>query len=534
MNFCIHSATWLVLFLFISIPTAQVIHSGSHNDLPAYASYVRECLDNLMEFGTDTYGKIHTPILVSIIDIDSLKCPENPIKSDEYYRVTRRERRNPSGANLLADQPLLKTMRFLSHYMGDNNYAKFAYNYENYYLNELIDEKGFIWWGWHRHYDVYKDLRDGHAGNHHEIHTLFNIDWESLWNTNPAAVEKEINAIWKWQVINKKTGEINRHGDGLQGCDFTMSAGAIFKAFVFMHLKTNDQAWMDRANLITNYYWNRRNTNTNLIPERPNAGTDRFDGSTFVTSVTGMYCYSLLKSYEISGNEVFLKHALAYLKAYFNYGYDESTEKFWGALQLDGTPIPGPRIYTENIDSEQGYFANQPRGHLDLWEPYVLGYQYAIYTAQAYIYAYELSGDEDMLDAASKFANWIITTPPGSKESENTWYSGYSEFLGKEGTYAGKYGRSISFFLHLYIATGKIKYKQHAVKMADEAIDKLYYNGFFRGHPSKNYSEAIDGIGFLLYALLQLDHVIQNPKGAIKNRGISIGANQIKMPLDNW
>jgi len=55
-----------------------------------------------------------------------------------------------------------------------------------------------------------------------------------------------------------------------------------------------------------------------------------------------------------------------------------------------------------------------------------------------------------MLSAAKRFAAWINKTPPGTIETMNTWYSSYSEGPGQKGTYAGKYGRTISFFLHLY------------------------------------------------------------------------------------
>ena len=528
---------WLsfVVSLFISQLSTNYVSKYISNveNSSSYTDYVKEVLDNLIEYGTDRYGEVHTPMLVSIIDIDSLTCPKYPDSLDEYYRVTRRERRNPAGSNMLSDQPLLKVMRWYSNASGNNKYADFASDYERYVLENLIDKKGFVWWGWHRHYDVYKDQMNGHAGNHHEIHALFDIDWESLWTTNPTAVSNEIEAIWNWQVIDKETGEINRHGDGKKGCDFTMSAGAIITSFAFIYSKTKDSIWLDRALLIANYNWKNRNLETNLLPERPNAGTERFDGSTFVTSIPGLYCYSLLRAYDLTKHKKFLDQSLCFLDAYHSYGYDNDTGKFWGALRLDGTPIPGPRFFTDNIDSKEGYLANQPRGHLDLWEPYVLGYQYAIYTAQAYVYAYHLSGNEDMLVAAHKFANWIISTPPGSRESVNTWYKGYSDFMGTKGTYAGKYGRTISFMIHLYLLTGDNIYKQEAIKYANEAIDKLYYKGFLRGHPSKNYYEAIDGAGFLLYALLKLDFLLQDTKGAVEDNSIYL-PNGIRMSLQNW
>ncbi len=292
-----------------------------------YDRYVEECLDTLMEHGTDRYGKTNTPILVSILDVDSRSCPSDPPALDEYVRVTRRARRAPGGSNLLADQPLLKTMYALSAATGKNQYREFADRYAGYVMTNLVDDKGFFWWGWHRYYDVHRDLTLG-ADYHlatdgtHEIHANHAIAWDRLWAVNQDAVKKEIEAIWQWHVVDKATGEVNRHGDGTRGCDFSMSAGAFIEAFCFLYGKTGEQSWLDRARLLADYYWTRRNMDTNLIPERPNAGAFRFDGGCFTTSVTGLHCHSLLLAYEMTGETVYRDHALAYLKAYARYGYE--------------------------------------------------------------------------------------------------------------------------------------------------------------------------------------------------------------------
>ncbi len=524
------------------------LYSGEPNisdDQVPYSSYVKECLDILMEYGIDKYGDVHAPILVSILDVETRTCPPLPEKLDEYVRVTRRDRRSPGGSNLLTDQPTLKTMYAWSDITGSRSYADFADRYAGYVMKNLVDEQGFFWWGWHRHYDIFKDSKKGHNPNMarwgknvipHEIHAINGIAWDRLWAVDKGAVTKAIEAIWSWHVIDKESGEVNRHGDGNKGCDFTMSGGAFIEAFAFMYSNTKDQQWISRAKLIASYYWNRRNPKTNLLPERPNAGTKRFDGCSFVTSITGLYCHSLLQAYEMTKEKCFRDHAVAYLKAYAKFGFDEKSGKFWGALKLDGTPISGPRIFTKNIDSAGGYAAAQPRGHLDLWEPYVAGYQYAIYTAQAYAYAYQLTEDPDMLTAAKRFAMWISKAPPGSVETEGTWYKDYSEGPGREGTYAGKYGRTISFLLHLYVLTEDVQYLNAARSMADTAIAKLRHKGLFRGHPAKPYYEAIDGVGYFLYALLALDQIVTDPKAVLSKRAIVVGRGEQKtaMNLDNW
>ncbi len=507
--------TMMVVFSLVLLPTSFSTEKAS------YIDHVTTCLDQLIKHGRDEYGTKQGPIFVSILDVETKTCPQNPKPLDEAWRVTRRERRNPAGANLLHDQPLIKTMMTVASLQNQPKYKQSAHDYMETYMKHLADEKGFFWWGWHRHYDVYKDQKDGHSGNHHEIHAIHAIAWDHLWEVNPEAVRQEIDAIWEWHVIDKKTGEINRHGDGNRGCDFTMSGGAIMHAFAFLYTKTQEPAWLDRAKLIAKYYWERRNPQTDLIPERPNAGSDRFDGGSFVTAITGCYCHALMKCYELTGESMFLDHALAYLKAYAKYGYDPQSGLFWGALKLDGTPIPGPRM-------KEGYAKYEPRGHLDLWEPYVAGYQFPLYTAQAYAHAFHLSREPLMLQTAQRFARWIVKTPPGSQESENTWYDEYNEKFGHQGTYAEKYGRAISFFLHLYALTKDKSYLDQARTYAERAMTKLHHKGLFRGHPAKPYYEAVDGVGFLLYALVELeqatkslDHFIQLEK-------------ENKIHFDNW
>ena len=63
--------------------------------------------------------------------------------------------------------------------------------------------------------------------------------------------------------------------------------------------------------------------------------------------------------------------------------------------------------------------------------------------------------------------------------------------------------------LHVHALTGSDEYRLFARQVANEAVSKLYYNGLLRGHPCKPYYEAVDGVGYLLYALVQLDQALQ-------------------------
>ncbi len=122
-----------------------------------HAASVEACVNILMQQGTDRYGRVHTPMLVSILDVETRTCPEVPEALDEYFRVTRRGRRSPAGSNLLTDQPTLRAMHRLSEMTGEREYADFADRYAGHVMRNLVDEQGFFWWGWHRHYDVFRE-----------------------------------------------------------------------------------------------------------------------------------------------------------------------------------------------------------------------------------------------------------------------------------------------------------------------------------------------------------------------------------------
>jgi hypothetical protein len=471
-----------------------------------YRQYARQCIDLLIEHGTDRYGTVRSPMLMSILDVRTRQCPADPPALDQQWRVIRRGRRNPGGGNLYMDQPTLRAMGILSEMTGETRYRDFVRRSAAWTLKNLADEKGFLWWGWHRHYDAHRDKKTGHSGNPHEIHVQ-QIAWPLLWDVDREAAVREIEAIWQWHVIDKETGEVNRHGDGRRGCDFAMSGGEILRAFAFLHSETGEKLWHDRARLVADDYWKARHQDTKLIPNRPNAGKKRFDGSHFDTSIIGLHCPALLDAWQWTKDRRFRHYAVAYLKAYARLGYDAEAEQFWGSLTLDGQPNRGPRV-------PSGYAGYEPRGHIDLWEPYVAGYEMPIYAAQAYAYAYDLTREPELLDAARRWADCIRRAWPPRECSPNAWYRDYSRHWAPHGTYAGLYGRTLSFLLHLHALTEDAEYLDLARDVAKESVSKLLYRGLFRGHPAKPTYEATDGVGYLLVALLQLDAALDHGKGA--------------------
>ena len=56
---------------------------------------VANCANTLITEGTDRYGSVHSDMFVSILDVETHECPENPLwlDSEAYYEVGRSHRR---------------------------------------------------------------------------------------------------------------------------------------------------------------------------------------------------------------------------------------------------------------------------------------------------------------------------------------------------------------------------------------------------------------------------------------------------------
>ena len=74
---------YIIFALLMSAPNFYCQNDQDKKEISVqkedYIVYVKECLDLLLDFGRDRYGKIHSPILVSILDAESRECPQMPL-----------------------------------------------------------------------------------------------------------------------------------------------------------------------------------------------------------------------------------------------------------------------------------------------------------------------------------------------------------------------------------------------------------------------------------------------------------------------
>ena len=508
-----------------SIEAPLVLPSGitrgeveSNPSFPTYLSYATEVMDNLMTYGTDRYGAVQSQLLVSNLDV---RTKDNPLAADlaladMNVRIFRQGRRAPGGMNFLHNQPIYRAMNRASQVTGDSTYADFVEANVDWALTNLINGDGTIHWGWHRHYDVHTDTQTGHSGSVHEMLGVNAPLWEQMWQNDSAAVDNAIEQIWQGHVINKTSGLINRHNNA-GGIPFIISYGSFIEAFAFMSAKSPGiisgapaatDTWIERAKLLEAYVWNGRDPTTNLVGDVAQLpGT--WYGDTASSTLPGVYIPGLLRAYEYSGDTYFRDRALTYLDAYGTYSYDGSADKFLGAIRLDGSPRPLPRVrYNETTVAVSVW---EPRGYIDMWAPVTDGTMTAYSDAAQFIAkAYEMFGatgslTTPLLTTAERWASTIRENMPATETDSGPWYNQYSNEWAKFGTYADHYGQSIDFFLTMYDETGDDSYLLSARDMAKDGVSALWYDGLLRGHAAKPYYEAVDGVGILLEALVNLD-----------------------------
>lgn len=490
----IFAPTVLLIFACFSSASAEPV---SKDEL---LKVVTDCIDNLLEHGRDQYGDVHTPLLMCVMDIHTNTSPQHRETFDAMIRSEGRlHRRNPGGSDLWEDQPLLRTMYALADRHGRSDYASAADDYTRAFFVRSVKPNGLNAWGSHIYYDAYTDAPggDGDGTGPHETLVLV-PNWERMWAATPDQVKRQIDNTWQCHIVDVESGIFNRHDDNSLGCDFAFFGGEMAYAFSVAYQKTGDPEYLSRAKTIANRHWNARNPETNLTPDAPSTG-DRYDAHHCFTTVTGPYAALLLKCFDATGDTMFRDQALAYIRAYLKYGWDADANQWHAMLALDGTPVMSQ-------EKGSGYDVWKPTGYIDIWRTVMFSYEFPILAAQTSLYAYDLTGDAATLESAQHWATNINAAMPPAygrrwgEELEKAIPG--STALG--GTYAENYGRSISFFLGLHYATKDPAHLDTAHTLARDAIEKLVENGWVKGQPAKHYYESTDGVGFLLYALLEL------------------------------
>ena len=505
-----------------------------------YLDKVRTTLDNLIDHGRDRYGTEHSPLFAAILHQDSLECPQtppdyptDPVRLDPgRYK----NRRAPGGGDVYFDQATLKSMDLMTQLTGDPRYRKAALDALRFALNRAVDSKGFPAIGGHMYWDFYRD-RLACQGEHHELWN-WPLAWDLWWDADPGRMKAYARLMWDWHVVDKTTGEINRHSDRQRGYAFTYTSASIISQWAFVASRTELEPYRTWCAKVAGFHWSRRDPRTNLF--------DSLGGRRATTACFTTMQATVARDWIVAGrhtkNDKLVQMGRAILDAYARYGYDRMTGLFYASLKLDGTPIK-PNAERGLVTGDQSI----PVGYLAIWQPHVGWQEEPLAMAQAYAWAAEEVDREAYLPTAVRFGrvllrawhgryagckDWIafadllkplaveyhkvrgvlhsrqIKTAKADPMAMGAYRRGGYAYQAAFGMFADHYGRLIQFALSMHRLTGEERWLLLAKEVADEAVRELWRARIFVGHVLKKHYMNTDHVGILLRALLELDRAL--------------------------
>ena len=190
-----------------------------------YMEIAKAYADYMIEYGRDRYGKVHSPLFVTVMDRKSGKTfrpsyahvitkPFAPgLRRDHKMRPYDR---TYFGSNPLQDLALYRLLYRLSELTGENRYGEEADKSIAWFLdNGWSSATKLPAWGTHMYYDVGKDMaifsshdNPNHGYGGHE----YNWPWP-YWDQNPKALNRFAHSLWNECINNKETGHFSRHSN---------------------------------------------------------------------------------------------------------------------------------------------------------------------------------------------------------------------------------------------------------------------------------------------------------------------------------
>lgn len=452
-----------------------------------YLRLVRSHLDRHVTVGLDRCGSQHTALWLAGIDPvrGGLPARRDPLGKRWY-----REIHSPRGSNLYWDQPLLVAAYALSQLDAQPRYAEAADAYVRAFLERCVAEPtGLFLWGNHIYYDVERDTIVRFSGGPHELRP-HPVAWEPLWRLAPEPTSRTILAMHQQHVKDKDSGRFCRHADpfaaappksDVESMPFLEAGAVLIESLAFLGQRNPQRLPELRrgARQIAEYSYSERDASTGLVRNQP--VVRRWDYHASTTEI-GLWAGSLLRAAGRLEEPRLAELAERALSDWLRFGWDEAAGRFYGQLEVSsGRPLdPG--------DHPQ----YQPRRHSMIWQVDTAPtHDYPMPTAEACLTLYERTGHDTYRLAARRWIQQVRASLPAGEG---------------RGGYAEEYGRVIHFLTRAAVVLGDSQIADLAQEVARDAVDKLYIPaaGMFRSHPGEDRTDAIDGPGVLLLALLYL------------------------------
>lgn len=408
----------------------------------------------------------------SVVDVKTGRYPEGDYTPRRVYRLIGA----PRGSTLYWDQPLVVTARLISEMTGRQQYAEAAGRYLAAFLDRCVAENGMFRWGNHCYYDVFEHRVVEFHGGVHELRPITPA-WDLFWERAPEKTETYIRTMGQRHVYDPVTGGFNRHDDGKKGHAFIEAGGILCESLAWLHGRTRDPGLLEQALRIARYSFSHRNLSTGLVPNEPDMG--RWD-SKVCTSEIGVWAQSLLRAADYTDNDAFREMACSAVKAWLEHAFDAPSGHFFGQVDIAN----GGAVVAE----KPGYWPmkNANPWSTDQWPTH----DYPMAVAEAALTLHALTGEPVFLEGVRRLAGMAVATCP-----ERTGQPAYAE----------SYGRCIHFLARAGLQLGDDGLLADASRLAADARRQLLQNGMYQGLAGLGLHEAVDGVGYLLLALLLLE-----------------------------
>jgi hypothetical protein len=478
--------------------TAAAVSGAKGAPVQGYLKPVEAHLTKLIETGTDVYGPMKTPMWMASLDTKTGRYPDKP-----YAKIGQRVYReiaSPKGCSLYWDQPEIVAAYAMTGITGNPLFKKASDDYIKSFLERGVDENGLWEWGNHRYYDAFTDKFVRFAGGPHEMRPITPA-WDIFWKLAPQVTEREIRVLAVRHLFDPAAGGFNRHDDGKKGDAFLEAGGVLTESLCWLSKKKDDRSLAETAMKIAHFSFDNRDRNTGLVENQPTQV--RWDKFVCTTEI-GMWAAAMLRAADSAGKAEFSQMADEAMSAYLKYGYDAKAGEYYGQVTVkDGTPptiaktvvdpnAPVGGNYTHKVDGTKAddYF---PGHYADMWNALFPTHDYPMVFAETCVELYRRTNAERYREAVDRWVGVIQKHPAPTTAKDG------------HGAYAELFGRAIFFLTDAGATLAKPQYTAMARKLADSAISTLFAYGMFRSHASEDRYDSVDGVGYLLLALIYLE-----------------------------
>jgi hypothetical protein len=439
-----------------------------------YLWYARSFADTMIAEGTDIYGKVHSPMFTSLIDMETHRHPGDDTPDNSPGQ--RYGDRSLYGGNLFQDVMLLRALDYISELTGNKKYRRAVTDYLTFFLKNCPrPETGLFPWGEHAYWNFYEE-KPG-SEKHEYLGGVPNSFWERLWKIDPEALQGEADGLLN-HVTNLDNFHFDRHADIYQplpiprkgggGMDFPRHAGFYIGLWTFAYSKTSDAKYLDWSQKMIDHHWRMRHPKSGLPPGR--SGQKEAGVMTgFAEALNLLEAAQLLPKGEIRSR--YKKVANAYMDSVLRLPHKPAKGQLCVSFLHNSTPeAPEEASYSAPYD-------------------YSYGGGFTADYANLMMAAFRMTGDKRALELAQGCARYYTKhKPPPITEC----------------VYARVYASIIGLFVDLYEIGKNKRYLNQAKRYARYAIENLYHNGLFRGATNIDHYEAEMMVGNLVYNLVWL------------------------------